>query len=200
MITFLEGVIEEKQPTSVVMNVAGVGYEVFIPLSSYDRLPGVSESCRILIYDYVREDTHQLFGFMTREERRMFLLLIGISGIGPKLALSALSGLTVRELTAAIAEADVKRISSISGIGKKTAERVVVDLKDRIGKGEALEAIAGAEELPEDATKMRDAVLALISLGYKQGAARKMVAAAVRGGKSNDMSVEDIIKQALAGK
>ncbi|MFC1462325.1 Holliday junction branch migration protein RuvA [Verrucomicrobiota bacterium] len=200
MITFLEGKIEDKHPTSVVLNVAGVGYEVFVPLSSYDRLPAKSESCRVLTYDHVREDTHQLFGFVTEEERRMFLLLIGISGIGPKLALSALSGLTARELTAAIVEGDIKRISSISGIGKKMAERIVVDLKDKIGKGEALEAIAGAGHMPEGAAKMRDAVLALISLGYKQNAARKMVATVLRGGESDNLSVEDIIKQALAGK
>jgi len=200
MITFLEGIVEEKQPTSVVLNVGGVGYEVFVPLSSYDRLPARSETCRILTYDYVREDTHQLFGFMTTDERTMFLLLIGISGIGPKLALSALSGLTARELTAAVVEADVKRISSISGIGKKMAERIVVDLKDKIGKADALEAVAGAGEEPEDAARMRDAVLALISLGYRQNQARKMVAAALKGSAAEDASVEDIIKRALAGR
>lgn len=200
MITFLEGIIEEKQPTSVVLKVGGVGYEIFIPLSSYDRLPAKSESCRILTYDYVREDSHLLFGFTTQDERRMFLLLIGVSGIGPKLALSALSGLTARELTAAIVDSDVKRISSISGIGKKMAERIVVDLKDKIGKGEALEAAAGVQDSPEAATKMRDAVLALISLGYKQNAARNMVATVLKGRESGSLSVEEVIKQALAGK
>lgn len=199
MITFVEGTIEDKQPTSVVLNVGGIGYEVLIPLSSFDRLPGVGQKCRILTYDYVREDSHQLFGFIAPEERRMFLLLIGISGIGPRLALSALSGLTVRDLTAAVVEGDVKRISSISGIGRKMAERIVVDLKDKISKAEALEALAGAQEAPGDAAKMRDAVLALISLGYKQGPARTMVAAVLSGMDSDHMSVEEVIRHALAG-
>lgn len=199
MITFLQGTIVEKQPTRVVLDVGGVGYEVLIPLSSYDRLPAKNESCRILTYDYVREDNHLLFGFMTKEERRMFLLLMGTSGIGPKLALSALSGLSVRELKAAVVEGDVKRLSSISGIGRKTAERIVVELRDKIGTGEALEAVSGAKEMSKDDMKVRDAVLALIALGYKQDVARKMVAGAVREGGAGDIGVEDIIKRALGG-
>ena len=126
MITFLDGEIVEKRPTDVVMSVHGVGYEVFIPLSSYDRLPSRGDACRILTIDHVREDTHCLYGFMTEPERHMFKLLMGISGIGPKLALSALSGLTVRELKVAVVEGDVKRLSSISGVGRKMAERMVV--------------------------------------------------------------------------
>ena len=183
----------------IVVEVGGVGYEALIPLSSFDRLPGKGAECRILTYDYVREDTHQLFGFMTEQERRLFIMLIGISGIGPKLALSALSGLTVRELVAAVVQEDVKRISSISGIGKRMAERIVVDLKDKVSKAEGLEAVSGeAEGLSPDNEKVRDGVLALISLGYKQAAARKMVDSAVRGAEISGFSVEDIIKMALA--
>ena len=187
----------EKAPTRIVMDVSGVGYEVFIPLSSYDRLPGDGQRCRVFTYDHVREDDHHLYGFTSVGERRMFMLLLGVNGIGPKLALSALSGLTVRELTAAVAGGDVKRLSSVSGIGKKTAERIVVELRDRIGAADALEASASEPLSPAD-TKMRDAVLALISLGYKRVDAQELVQK-VAGGVSPDASVEDLVRKALAG-
>jgi Holliday junction DNA helicase RuvA len=199
MITFLHGAIVEKQPTSVVLEVGGVGYEVLIPLSSYDRLPRRNESCRILTVDYVREDQHVLFGFMTEEERRLFLLLLGASGIGPKLALSALSGLSVRDLKTAVVEGDVKRISSISGIGKKMAERIVVELRHRIGPGEALEAVAGADAPPAADGKVRDAVMALVALGFKQDDARKKAALVVGTADGASLSVEDIVKRCLGG-
>lgn len=197
MIAFVQGILEVKQPTRIVVNANGVGYEVFIPLSSYDQLPEVGTDCRILTYDHIREDIHQLFGFMSEDERSTFVMLMGINGIGPRLALSALSGLSVRELKLALIEGDIKRLSSISGVGKKMAERMVVELKDKIGTGEALEAIAGkADESPE-AMSMRDAVLALISLGYKQDEARKMVKKAMDSGAEAD-DVEGIIRKSLA--
>jgi Holliday junction DNA helicase RuvA len=198
MITFLEGVIEEKQPTHVVMNVGGVGYEVVIPLSSYDRLPGLTERCRILTSDHIREDAHQLFGFMTEGERRMFVLLLTVSGIGPKLALTILSGLSIRELKVAIAEGDVKRLSSVSGIGKKTAERMVVELRDKLGAGEVLEASAGAKALSESDVKLRDAILALISLGYKRTEAQDMVTRVIGDSAAGQESVEELVRKALA--
>lgn len=198
MITYLQGKLVEKQPTRVVLDVGGVGYEVFIPLSSYDRLPAKDTACRILTIDHVREDTHQLFGFTTEAERKMFSLLLSISGVGPKLALSALSGLSVRELIRAIMDGDVKRLSSISGLGKKTSERIVVELRDRIGEADALDAVAGADELSGEDAQRRDAVLALIALGYKQADAARMVATALKGA-TGDISVETIIKHALGG-
>jgi Holliday junction DNA helicase RuvA len=197
MITFLHGSITEKHPTRLVLDVGGVGYEVALPLSSYDRLPAKGERCRILTYDHVREDTHQLFGFVTEEERQMFVMLMTINGIGPKLALSVLSGLSVREIRRAIVDGDVKRLSSISGIGKKTAERITLELRDKITEGEALEAVAGAEESPEEALALRDAIMALIALGYKQSEARKMVLDAAHGLDPAQTGVEDIVKRAL---
>jgi len=199
MIAFLCGTLVDKQPTSIVIDVAGVGYEVFIPLSSYDRLPAAGEACRVLVHDYVREDQHVLFGFMTEPERRMFQLLLGTSGIGPKLALSALSGLSVRDLKAAIVDGDVKRISSISGIGKKMAERIVVELRHRFGAGEALEAVAGERDPSPDEVRLRDAVLALVALGYKQEEARRKAGAVMRKAGGGGLSVEEIIKQSLGG-
>ena len=197
MITFLRGELVEKQPTRAVLDVGGVGYEVLIPLSSYDRLPMVGEACKILTVDHVREDSHQLFGFMTETEREMFGLLMGITGIGPKLALSALSGLSVRDLKAAVVEGDVKRISSISGVGKKMAERIVVELRHKLSAGDALEAIAGADGDAEGNAELRDAVLALVALGYKQDDARKMVTK-VTGSHPEAADVEAIIKFALS--
>lgn len=197
MITFLEGRIEEKQPTHVVVNVGGIGYEVIIPLSSYDRLPAQGECCRLLIHDHIREDAHHLFGFMSPEERRVFLLLINVSGVGPKTALSVLSGMTVREFKVAISGGDVKRLSSISGIGKKTAERMVVELRDKFGAGEVMEASVAGTVPPEAEVKMRDAVLALISLGYKRSEAQEMVMRVLGAPDVAEASVEDLVRKAL---
>ncbi len=197
MITFIRGELVEKQPTRAVVDVGGIGYEVLIPLSSFDRLPGKGESCTILTVDYVREDSHQLFGFVSETEREMFGLLMGINGIGPKLALSALSGLSVRDIKAAVVEGDVKRISSISGVGKKMAERIVVELRHKLSTGDALEAVAGVSEDGEARTELRDAMMALVALGYKQDDARKMVTR-VADSDSGISDVESIIKLALA--
>jgi len=196
MITFLDGILEEKQPARIVMNVGGVGYEVAVPLSSFDKLPPEGQAARILIYHHITDVSQALFGFATNEERRMFTLLLGVSGIGPKIAISALSGLSVRELKVALVERDVKRISSISGIGKKTAERVIVELHDKFTDGETLEAVAGVDDEPGD-HRLRDAALALVSLGYKQDDARKMVK---KFAGEPDASVEDIIRKSLTGK
>jgi Holliday junction DNA helicase RuvA len=195
MITFLRGNIVEKQPTRTVLDVGGIGYEVLIPLSSYDRLPMIGESCFIHTVDHVREDSHQLFGFMTDNERDMFGLLCGVNGIGPKLALSALSGLSVPDIKAAVVEGDIKRICSVSGVGKKMAERIVVELRHKISAGEALEAVAG--ESGSGKAFLHDAILALAALGYKQDKAREMVGK-VTGLHPDVDSVESIIKLALS--
>jgi len=178
------------------MNIGGVGYEVLVPLSSFDRLPPTGDPCRILIYHHITDVSQVLFGFCSEEERGMFKLLLGVSGIGPKTAVSALSGLSVRELKVALVESDVKRISSISGIGKKSAERVIVELRDKLSAGEVLEAVAGADAEPGN-HRLRDAALALVSLGYKQDDARKMIK---KLSLNPDALVEDIVRMALTGK
>jgi Holliday junction DNA helicase RuvA len=199
MIVFLDGVLEEKGPTRVVVNVSGVGYEASIPLSSYDRLPEIGKRVRLLTVPVVREDAHLLFGFMSGEERETFLLLTSVNGIGPKLGLAVLSGLAVRDLKAAIAQGDVKRLSGISGIGKKTAERLILELRDKLGKGDLMASIAGGSEPGPKGAKLRDALLALISLGHKQADAQRMVrdiAAEV----TPDMPLEDILRKVLSGR
>ena len=195
MITFLKGTLAEKHPTRIVVDVGGVGYEVFIPLSSYDRLPAGGDACVILTHHHVREDAQILFGFMTEAERSMFRLLLGTTGVGPKLALSALSGLSVRDLKAAIVTGDTKCLSSISGIGRKVAERLIVELKDKITDGEAFEAVAGGDDTGDSVS--RDAVLALVALGYKQDQARRMVVEVVKSG-GDGATVEDLVRKALA--
>jgi len=197
MITFLEGIMEEKEPTHVVLNVGGVGYEVIISLSTYDRLPPPGETVRLLTYDHVREDDHRLFGFMTADERRVFMLLLGVSGIGPKIALSALSGMTVREIKVAIKDGDIKRLSSISGIGKKTAERMVIELRDKFGAGEIM--AASTTGVPESDVKLRDAILALISLGYKRAEAQELVLRVINQPNMTGATIEDIVRKSLAG-
>lgn len=198
MIVFLEGTLDQKEPTRVVILAGGVGYEVLIPLSSYDRLPAEGQRLRIHVYDCVREDDHLLFGFMTAEERRLFVLLLGVTGIGPKTALSALSGLATRDFKAAVLAGDVKRLSGIQGIGKKTAERIILDLKDKFTPAEAAEAAAAAP-LDPSAVKARDAVLALVALGYKRGEAEALIRKALAGTDITELDVETVIRKALAG-
>ncbi|HRR32670.1 MAG TPA: Holliday junction branch migration protein RuvA [Kiritimatiellia bacterium] len=198
MIAFVHGKLVEKTPSTVILDVQGVGYELFISLSTYDRLPATGSDCRLLTYHHIREDTQVLFGFAQAEEKRMFERLIDVNGVGPKLALSVLSGLTVSELVAAIAESNVKRISSVHGVGKKTAERIIVELRDKV---DPLEALAGRTVGGGDARNamLRDAILALTQLGFPQDQARKMVQAAL----DADPAVTDteiLLRKALSSK
>ena len=196
MICFIEGTLEVKEPTRVVLNAAGVGYEIFIPLSSYDKLPVPGAICRLHTHDHVREDVRLLYGFSTPEEQTLFELLLGVSGIGPRIALAALSGMSLREIILAIVDGDIKRLSSISGVGKKTAERMCVELRDRIPKSDALK--ARGNDTVEKTPHYRDAVLALVSLGYKLSDAQKRVDDILPGAPSG-APVEDLVRLALAG-
>jgi len=197
VITFLEGTLVEKQPGRAVLNVGGVGYEVHIPLSSFDRLPPEGAACKVLTYHHVREDAQELFGFATEPERRLFLLLYSVSGVGPKTALGVLGGLSVREIKAAIAEGDAKRLSTVKGLGRKTAEKIIVELKDKLTEAEVLESSAAAAPATAEEMRTRDAMLALISLGYKQAEAQKMIKD-VLPRVAADLSVEDLVRRALA--
>lgn len=196
MITFLDGRLVNALPTHATIEVGGVGYEVLIPLSSYDRLPEAGQAIHILTHLAVREDAHVLYGFMTAAERDLFRLLVNnVSGIGPKLALAVLSGMSVTNFKAAVVNSDIAALAKISGLGKKTAERIVLELKDKIGVAAAWEA-ASATHAPTPAQeRANEAVLALIALGYKQVDAHK----AVRDLQERDetRSAEDLVKLAL---
>ena len=147
----------------------------------------------------VREDAHLLFGFMTEDERTMFGLLTSINGIGPRLGLAVLSGLAVRDLKAAVANGDVKRLSGISGIGRKTAERIVLEMRDKLGKGDLMEAVTGGKAPGPNEAKLRDTLLALISLGHKQAEAQHMVRD-IAGSVTPDMPLEEILRKVLSGR
>jgi Holliday junction DNA helicase RuvA len=198
MIAYLNGILVEKNPSTVIIDVAGVGYEVFIPLSTYDRLPATGSECKIFTHHEVREDAQLLFGFSTQQEKEMFRLLTSVSGVGPKIALAALSGMSIGDIQLSIAESNAKRLSSIKGIGKKMAERIVVELKDKVNPIEAF-AQGRADGDIGKANILRDAMLALSALGFTEEVARKQVQQVV----SDDPSIADtetIIRKALASK
>jgi Holliday junction DNA helicase RuvA len=179
MITFLQGKLVEALPTQVVVEVSGVGYEVLIPLSSFDKIPAPGQPVKLLTQLIVREDAHILYGFATAVERDLFRLLISnVSGIGPKTALNILSGMNAVVFRGAVANGDVKSLSQIPGVGKKTAERIVVELRDKIGAAGALEAASAKHSLSPDDQKTNDATLALMALGFKQVDAHDAVRAA----------------------
>lgn len=197
MITFLSGKLVEALPTQVVVDVHGVGYEVLIPLSSFDKLPAAGQDVKLLTQLIVREDAHMLYGFATAAERELFRLLINsVSGIGPKTALNILSGMNAVAFRGAVASSDVKSLSQISGVGKKTAERIVVELRDKIGAGGALEAASAKHGRSPGDQVTNDAVLALIALGFKQNEAQDSVrgAQAMLGAQA---TVEQLVRACL---
>ena len=194
MITFLKGVLVESLPNRIAIDVHGVGYEVHIPLSSYDRLPEVGQPVQILTYLHIRENEHTLFGFGTAEERDLFGLLISrVSGVGPKVAMSVLGGMGVIAFKACVVNGDLASIAKIKGLGKKTAERIVLELKDKVGVAAAWEA-AGQEDAAS--VSVNDAVLALITLGYKQVEAHKAVKL-VLSAEGEGASSDDLVRGAL---
>jgi Holliday junction DNA helicase RuvA len=204
MIAFLEGKLTIALPTQAVVDVAGVGYELFIPLSSYDKLPSPGQPVRILTHLHVREDSHILYGFMSAAERDLFRLLVNhVSGIGPKLALAVLSGMSVNQFKAAVVSSDVVSLAKISGLGKKTAERIVLELKDKVGVAAAWEAASSAHAPTPEQEQANEAVLALIALGYKQVEAHKAVRELQEkdgAGKSAEELVRLTLKRLASGR
>ncbi len=197
MINFLHGKLIEALPTQVTVEVHGVGYEVLIPLSSFDKLPAPGNEVKLLTHLAIRDDAHILYGFTTAAERELFRLLINtVSGIGPKIALNILSGMNVTALRGAVAGSDVKSLSQISGVGKKTAERIVVELKDKIGAAGAWEAMSAQRGLSEADQKINDAVLALMALGFKQLEAHDSVRAA-QSTLGPQAMVEELVRASL---
>ncbi len=196
MITFLHGKLVDVLPTQVTVDVHGIGYAVLIPLSSFDKLPALGHEVRLLTHLAVREDAHVLYGFMTATERELFRLLINtVSGIGPKIALNILSGINAAVFRAAVTTGDVKALSQISGVGKKTAERIIVELRDKLGAVMG-DAVVGGAPLPAGDQKLYDAALALGALGFKPNDAHEAVRAviAVLGPQAG---VEQIVRAAL---
>jgi holliday junction DNA helicase RuvA len=197
MIAHLRGSILDKHPNRIVIDVNGVGYEVFVPLSTFYGLgePGTGTALRI--HTHVREDAFVLYGFATRLEQDLFERLIGVSGIGPKVALAVLSGIEPEELIRAIQRGDLARLTAIPGVGKKTSERIVLELKDRLPRAAVVAAAVGVAE-PEAPVLRDDVVSALVNLGYHRPLAEKAAEAAIKIiGSASDASFERVLKQAL---
>jgi Holliday junction DNA helicase RuvA len=201
MIAHLSGTLLYKQTTTVILDVGGVGYEVTIPLSTFYDLEDAGANIKLRIYTHVREDALQLYGFKTARERELFQQLISVSGIGPKLGITMLSGMSADEIIASIRTSNLARLTSIPGVGRKTAERLVIELRDKIAalSSPALEeefaAQAGAGAAVSEDAARDDALSALINLGYQKAAAEKAITAATQEG--GDVSVEAILRRAL---
>ncbi len=200
MIAHLSGTLLVKQATSVILDVGGVGYEVTIPVSTFYDMEEAGAAIQLRIYTHVREDALQLFGFKTARERELFMLLISVTGIGPKSGIAMLSGMSADEIINAIRTNNLARLTSIPGVGRKTAERLVIELRDKMA---ALSSPALDEELatqtaraPQTADTLReDALSALINLSYQRVAAEKVVAQAMAEG--GDLSLELILRRSL---
>ena len=187
--------MSEKEPARAVVEAAGVGYELFIPLSTYDRLPRVGGEVKLLTAHCVREDDEILFGFATADERALFEKLTQVSGVGPKIAIAILSGASIPELAMAIAGGDAKRIAAIRGVGKKTAEKICVELRDKVS--EFAFAASGGKNVA--APLVADALAALRALGFNEETSAKMVAD-VLAQNPKAGSVEQVIRLALGSK
>lgn len=197
MIAYVKGILAEKSFERVIVEAAGVGYELFIPVSTFDKLPREGEEVKLLAWHCVREDDEILFGFATSPEREMFLKLTQVSGVGPKIAIAILSGSSIGELSLAIASGNAKRISAIKGVGKKTAEKICVELKDKVNAIEALAATSRSSKDDVKAPMLRDAILALSALGFNEETANKMVTQVVQENPSVS-DVETVIRLALS--
>jgi Holliday junction DNA helicase RuvA len=196
MIAWLTGKLQNKAADSVIINVGGVGYQVAVPVSTLNAIAGPGEDVTLHIHTHVREDSLSLYGFGTELEKDVFLLLIGISGIGPKLALAVLSGLSVQELVAAIRSSDDPKLCSIPGIGKKTAARMCLELKDKVLQ--VLPAESPTAPRPAGASPgiWDDAVSALVNLGYKRQVAEDAVNKAQQG--RPEIPIEELVREALS--
>jgi Holliday junction DNA helicase RuvA len=185
----ISGILAQKEPGEVVIDVGGVGYQIMIPLNVFYRMPELGTGVSLHIHTHLREDALQLFGFLEPEEKRLFLLLNGVTGIGPKLAVNILSGIPTEELSRALRTGDHMRLVAIPGVGRKLAERMIVELKDKFparmpeerGQGDGSQLVA-------------DAVSALVNLGYRQGEAEKTVREVARAAESK---LPDVLKEAL---
>ena len=198
MIASITGTITVKTPSALVVEVQGIGYQVFVPLSTFYHLPEIKETVSLQIYTHVREDALQLYGFSSPLEKELFLLLLGISGVGPKLALNILSGMELNELIGAIRNGSVERLRAIPGVGPKTAGRLVLELKEKA----ALLNLAGLKPSSEPESENQagdDALSALMNLGYNRMEAKRAIEQILKEPASPDSSdsVEGLIKRAL---
>jgi Holliday junction DNA helicase RuvA len=192
MISQIRGRLANKAPGEIIIDCNGVGYGIRVPLSTFYELPEIEEEVLLQVYTHVREDALLLYGFLTPKEKELFCLLIGISGVGPKLAINVLSGISTRDLERALCEGDLLGLTRIPGIGRKTAERMLVELKDKV----ALPAGASASGLPLKQGVVKDALSALVNLGYTRSIAEEAVHEAARQ-HGDEPSLEELLKESL---
>jgi Holliday junction DNA helicase RuvA len=199
MYNYISGTLIEKSPAGVVVDVGGVGYELHVPVSTFGHLPALGAQVKLLTRFVVREDAQILYGFVTPEEKRLFELLISISGIGPKTALTALSGVEPVVLKRAIVRGDVEVLKSVPGIGRKTAERIVIELREKLA-AEGLESMAEEQNVRPGSSgivTVDDAIEALVALGYKRPGAKLAVEKAVKASGKDSLSVEELVRSSL---
>ena len=194
MISYIRGILTEKTPARIIVEACGVGYEVLIPLSSYDAMPRVGDEVLIHTHHHVREDVQQLYGFACERERQVFEMLISVSGVGPRLALGILSGADVDGFCEAIVREEVDQLTIIPGIGRKTAQRLIVELKSRIADEEVLVAVGGGGAAADSSA--REAMEALMALGFTRSTSRKAVEKAA-GECEGKPCVEELVRSAL---
>ena len=196
MIASVRGILLSKSPTEAIIDSNGIGYSISIPLSTYATLGNINTTVTLLTYLHVREDLLQLFGFASEEERSVFRLLISVSGIGPRMAQTILSGTTVTDLKTHIISGNLGALTAIPGIGKKLAERIVVELRDKMGRVETSGTVS-TTSVDRQSQVHSEAVLALTSLGYSRPLAEKAVLAAIRERNGSDTPIEALIKSSL---
>lgn len=201
MIAHLSGTLLSKQATSVIVDVSGVGYEVTIPLSTFYDLEDLGSTVQLRIYTHVREDALQLYGFKTARERELFLKIISVTGIGPKLGITLLSGMSADEMIASIRTNNLARLTLIPGVGRKTAERLIMELREKVAElsSAQLEEEFGAKPdvsaEPTEDTVRADALSALLNLGYQRSGAEKAIDSAL--GEGGDITVESVLRRSL---
>ncbi|MDF0676531.1 MAG: Holliday junction branch migration protein RuvA [Nitrospira sp.] len=196
MIAFLTGRLAFKAPTHLTLDVQGVGYEVHIPLSTYYALPNLDEITALNIHTHLREDAIQLFGFLSHSEKESFLLLTSVSGIGPKLALSVLSSLSVTDLVHAIQSEDVEKLATVPGIGKKSAGRIALELKDKVDKIQGVRPQVAAPDAPELDGLYEDALSALVNLGYRSQDVKEALKRVTKAA-TGSLALKDLIRKGL---
>jgi Holliday junction DNA helicase RuvA len=196
MIAHIQGRLHFKSPENLIIDVDGVGYQVHVPLTTFYELPDVGNTVALHIHTHVREDALQLYGFQAQEEKALFVRLMGVVGIGPRLAVNILSGISPAELAECLGQGNLARLISIPGVGRKTAERIMVEMRDKLPALAADRDIALSVKNAADEAVMNDAISALVNLGYKKGVARKAIDEAIKR-LEGELNLESLLKESL---
>ena len=196
MIAHIQGRLHFKSPENLIVDVDGIGYQVHVPLTTFYELPDIGNTVALHIHTHVREDALQLYGFQAQEEKALFIRLMGVAGIGPRLAVNILSGISPAELAECLGQGDLARLISIPGVGRKTAERIMVEMRDKLPALAADRDIALSVKYAADEAVMNDAVSALVNLGYKKGVAQRAIDGA-RQRLEGDINLESLLKESL---